>query len=418
MGVIGFLVAAISLAAGVGGGGLNVPLLMLVLSFDAHVATAMSQAMLTGGALAAFIYNFHGAHPTRPQRPLINYELAGLIGASVVAGAQLGSVIHASAPPALILILLCIVLCDAARKGVKNAYKISEKEAKEAETAGAAEAEKSNAQAGGTTGGGPDEADDHAGLVWERANLAKRHLLAFWLLCVSLIVGKNLTCRICTTMWWSLTVAGILILGGFAYKIAHDLSTQHPVDEEDLDFTELAMPLLRYCMLAGLLAALCGIGGGMVIGPILVEMKVPPPVSAATTATTLLVLASSTCLVYACRGTAPWRYAIALSICTFFGAGTGKVLIGRWVKKTGKQSFIVWILAGITIVSTLLMASQGVATVMNDGYQAFYFRNFCRGHRSDLSPQEEMRIAPEIPHEQIDGLFLLAVRNTVECLSW
>merc|ERR1740121_588283 len=51
MAVLGFIVAGISLAAGVGGGGLNVPLLMTVLSFDAHVATALSQAMLTGGAL-------------------------------------------------------------------------------------------------------------------------------------------------------------------------------------------------------------------------------------------------------------------------------------------------------------------------------------------------------------------------------
>mmetsp|Transcript_66700 Transcript_66700/g.118545 ORF Transcript_66700/g.118545 Transcript_66700/m.118545 type:complete len:155 (-) Transcript_66700:49-513(-) len=138
----------------------------------------------------------------------------------------------------------------------------------------------------------------------------------------------------------------------------------------------------------------------MVIGPILMEMKVPPPVTAATTATTLLVLASSTCLVYACRGTAPWRYAVALSICAFMGAGTGKVLIGRWVKRTGKQSVIVWILAGITIVSTLLMASQGVKTVMNDGWAAFYFRNFCSGIRSDVEPQEETRLAPEIPHEK------------------
>jgi len=200
----------------------------------------------------------------------------------------------------------------------------------------------------------------------------------------------------CTTPWWTMTVVAVGVLGAFAWKIAHDLSEQTPVDEHDLDFSQLAIPLARSCIFAGALAALCGIGGGMVIGPMLVEMKVPPPVAAATTATTLLVLASSTSLVYACRGTAPWRYALLLALFTCSGAATGKVLVGRWVAKTGKQSVIVWALAAITIVSTILMANQGIQTVFADGWDAFYFRNFCKGVRNDVSPQEEL----SIPHER------------------
>jgi len=174
--VLAFFVAAISLAAGVGGGGMNVPLLMAVLSFDAHVATAMSQAMLFGGASAAFVYNYAGSHPSCPQRPLINYELASLIGASVVAGAQVGSVIHASAPPALILILLVAVLCDAARKGVNNARKISAKEAEAKDTPAAP----------GAPGDSEDPASDpHIPQIMERSKEAQKRLGIFWALCLA-----------------------------------------------------------------------------------------------------------------------------------------------------------------------------------------------------------------------------------------
>mmetsp|Transcript_114154 Transcript_114154/g.347232 ORF Transcript_114154/g.347232 Transcript_114154/m.347232 type:complete len:143 (-) Transcript_114154:57-485(-) len=120
----------------------------------------------------------------------------------------------------------------------------------------------------------------------------------------------------------------------------------------------------------------------MVMGPILVGLKVPPPVSSATTATTLLVLSSSISLVYICRGFAPRHYSIYLSVITTFGALTGKVLIGRWVRRTGKESALVWALAGITIVSTLLMGSLGLVRAYENGAQAFQFGDLC--HPEDV----------------------------------
>merc|ERR1719401_2646382 len=126
-------------------------------------------------------------------------------------------------------------------------------------------------------------------------------------------------------------------------------------------------------------------------------MKVPPAVAAATTATTLLVLASSTALIYICRGTMPWRYAVLLSSFTAVGASIGKIIAGRWVARTGKQSAIVWTLVAVTVLSTVLMGFQGISTVASDGWSAFYFRPFCGGHRSDLSQQQEI---VDLPHDR------------------
>merc|ERR1719356_1002458 len=105
----------------------------------------------------------------------------------------------------------------------------------------------------------------------------------------------------------------------------------------------------------------------MVMGPILVGLKVPPPVSSATTATTLLVCSSSISLLYALRGFAPLDYSIYLSTMTAAGAFTGKTLVGHWVKRTGKESMIVWMLIGITMASTLLMGGLGLVRVSQNG---------------------------------------------------
>eukprot|EP00415_Alexandrium_ostenfeldii_P002561 UN2561 len=157
------------------------------------------------------------------------------------------------------------------------------------------------------------------------------------------------------------------------------MSNEVPVDENCLDFRELAFPIAKWSFIAGVLAAVCGIGGGMVMGPILVGLKVPPAVSSATTATTLLVLSSSMCLVYICRGVAPKDYSIYLSVITTAGALTGKVLIGRWVRRTGKDSVLVWALAGITIVSTILMGTLGIIRVYQNGLDSIKPGTLCGG---------------------------------------
>merc|ERR1719216_69499 len=109
----------------------------------------------------------------------------------------------------------------------------------------------------------------------------------------------------------------------------------------------------------------------MVMGPILVGMKVPPSVSSATTATTLLGISSCTTLVYLCRGLIPPHYSVYLCLATATGALTGKAVIGFWVRRSGKESMIVWCLAGITVLSATLMGSIGLYRVLENGSASF-----------------------------------------------
>jgi len=441
IGVLAFLIAAFSLAAGVGGGGLYVPLILALLPFDARVATALSQAMLSGGALAALAYNVQQGNPKRPSRPLIDYELALLMGPALMAGAQVGSLIHDTAPNAFLLFLLCAVLSDSARKSVTSAQRISAAEASAPQSAPQPEvqlASKPQEEQAADSDEEPDfdaaqaqkrirttqgdravplstdprlekrktsEALTPSGLSFmargsfvnpgrwfsfhndaargdpeeERAqantNSAKLQLVLVWVLIMTIVISKK-NLPLCSPAWWAVTAFAVASLATYAYVFAKRLGRQVS-DNDSLNYAELAIPLVIRSLFAGTLAAMCGIGGGMVMGPVLVQLKVPPPVSAATTATTLLVLSSSTAVVFLLNDVMPHDYAPYLCCCTATGAMTGKVLIGRWVRRTGRQSVIVWCLAVITVSSTLLMGGLGIFRVWTKGAETLQVRSFC-----------------------------------------
>eukprot|EP00929_Paragymnodinium_shiwhaense_P056295 TRINITY_DN2817_c0_g1_i1.p1 TRINITY_DN2817_c0_g1~~TRINITY_DN2817_c0_g1_i1.p1 ORF type:complete len:404 (-),score=57.64 TRINITY_DN2817_c0_g1_i1:94-1305(-) len=67
-----FIISGLALSAGIGGGGLYVPLLMVFLNFNVQEATGLSQALLAGGSATALVYNLRQRHPTG-LRPMVDY---------------------------------------------------------------------------------------------------------------------------------------------------------------------------------------------------------------------------------------------------------------------------------------------------------------------------------------------------------
>ena len=82
-----FGVAALALAAGIGGGGLYVPTLNLMLRFRPHVAVGLSQCLICGGAIGALMINSRERHPLSRGRPLIDLSLAAFLSPAEMAGA-------------------------------------------------------------------------------------------------------------------------------------------------------------------------------------------------------------------------------------------------------------------------------------------------------------------------------------------
>eukprot|EP00933_Yihiella_yeosuensis_P034440 TRINITY_DN27924_c0_g1_i1.p1 TRINITY_DN27924_c0_g1~~TRINITY_DN27924_c0_g1_i1.p1 ORF type:complete len:347 (+),score=55.65 TRINITY_DN27924_c0_g1_i1:88-1041(+) len=192
----------------------------------------------------------------------------------------------------------------------------------------------------------------------------------------------------CSPMYWILvavTVVALAVLGIVQSLAAISMSDSQPPDngaeeEAELCWTKsTTIQIALWSLFAGTLAALCGIGGGMVMGPKLLDLGFKPQVQSATTATTLFIMSSSTALAFLVQGTAPFDYAIFLGLFTALGAVVGKAVIGFVVKKTRRPSVIMFLLGGIICVSVIVMVITGLADVISDIRQGedLWFRGLC-----------------------------------------
>jgi hypothetical protein len=86
-------VKALSNIAGIGGGGISVPILIGMFGFGSKQAVAISSFSIFITTLATFVLNFRKMHPEKPQVVIIDYSLVTIMMPLVLIGAQLGGLI-------------------------------------------------------------------------------------------------------------------------------------------------------------------------------------------------------------------------------------------------------------------------------------------------------------------------------------
>ena len=230
-----------------------------------------------------------------------------------------------------------------------------------------------------------DDNDDDDNIIMDKEKIAKRNyflerdsrqypkekLICFAILWLGLTLltfikgGKGVPSLVginCSSPWYAVLI-GIQFLwtfgfaAGFAYKITKETSekraVKYPFHSQDVlwDFHKTRFyAFFTFC--AGVIAGLIGIGGGMVLGPLMLVMGIYPRVSTATTATMIVLTSSSVAILYVTSGLVPWQYAITFFSTCFVGAITGKTVIDGYVKRTGKSSILIFMLATIIALAT------------------------------------------------------------------
>jgi uncharacterized membrane protein YfcA len=103
-----YLSGVIASAGGIGGGGVVMPLLLVLGKFPIHQAIILSQCAVFGNNFAQSYINFTRSHPYDVHRPLIYYDIVMVILPSQLGGSFIG-VLIAKIFPETILIILAIV---------------------------------------------------------------------------------------------------------------------------------------------------------------------------------------------------------------------------------------------------------------------------------------------------------------------
>jgi len=451
---------ALILAAGggIGGGGMLVPIYILVGNFTPKEAVPLSNITILGGSIANTFFNFLKKHPfeTDPPpgrkpvlRPRIDFDIVNVMEPMTIAGAVLGSLINKVLPGWLLTIMLMVILAAITIKTVISGRAKWNKENKDRERkANCIATFKSEHEVEPTA----EELDDllvkQLKLEAEEARQKKaeeEHLKAASATEMTSLNGESKTTyssdmqdsKVFTTvderLQWeqhckdriayyeadeaqsfpcfklcllAFVWAGVNVLdlfrGGGSYKGPFDINCgdtgywvftflyipftvavasyvacylmKETVEKDEIGYPwiegdvrwnlkrSIVFPLI--CSTAGIFAGMFGVGGGIVKGPLMNEMGVLPEVTSATAAFMIFFTASAATVSYALYGMILWPYAYVLLVLGFVITAFGQYAVFYVVEKLGRPSLIVFVIAGILGASAIMLAVNGISSVI------------------------------------------------------
>lgn len=171
----------------------------------------------------------------------------------------------------------------------------------------------------------------------------------------------------CSPLYWVSTALFVVILIAISFAIGRKMYLDFERKEGEILWSRhnaRLYPLLA--TVAGTLAGLLGIGGGMVLGPLLLELGVHSRSVAATSATAIFLSSSSSTIQFLILDLLLMDYAILFFIVGVLATLAGQTLVGYLVRKYNRASFIIFSIALVIVVASVLMTVAGVVTILDD----------------------------------------------------
>ncbi|KAM0876218.1 hypothetical protein ACQ4PT_036313 [Festuca glaucescens] len=387
---VGFFGAAFGSVGGIGGGGIFVPMLTLIIGFDPKSSTAMSKCMITGAAVSTVYCNLKLKHPTLDM-PVIDYDLALLIQPMLMMGVSIGVICNVIFPDWLVTVLLIILFLVTSTKAFLKGVETWKNETLIKREAAAKQAERSSEEFEYMpTPTEPDAAaeqktpSDEAESIWKNIYWKQFGLLAFvWAAFLALQVTKNYI-AICSTWYWVLSFLQLPVSVGMSMYQAVCLMQGKRVisSRANKQTSPKAHQLLVYCsfgVTAGVLAGLLGVGGGTVMGPLFLELGIPPQVSSATATFAMMFSSSIAVVEYYLLRRFPVPYALFFTGLAFFAAIVGQRASRKLINLLGRASFIIFILSFFIFISEVTLGGVGISNTIHKMARHEYmgFDNIC-----------------------------------------
>ncbi|KAL4560356.1 hypothetical protein LXL04_032506 [Taraxacum kok-saghyz] len=351
---IGFCGAAFGSVGGVGGGGIFVPMLTLIIGFDPKSATAISKCMIMGAAASTVYYNLKLRHPTLDM-PIIDYDLALLIQPMLMLGISIGVAFNVIFADWMVTVLLIILFIGTSSKAFCRGVDTWKKETIMKKVS-----------------------------LFENVCWKELALLVFvWISFLALQIAKNYTSN-CSTWYWTLNLSQVPITFGVSGYEAVSLYRGTRNISSKGDSTSLTIgQLVLYCtcgILAGMVGGLLGLGGGFIMGPLFLELGVPPQVSSATATFAMMFSASMSVVEYYLLKRFPVPYAVYFLIVATIAAFVGQHVVRKLIVILGRASLIIFILAFTIFVSAISLGGVGISNMIWKIKQHEYmgFENLCK----------------------------------------
>ncbi|KAI3455435.1 hypothetical protein Pfo_012098 [Paulownia fortunei] len=394
--VIGFFGAALGSVGGVGGGGIFVPMLTLIIGFDPKTSTAISKCMITGAAVATVYYNLKLRHPSL-DLPIIDYDLALLFQPMLVLGISIGVIFNVIFAEWMVTVLLILLFIGTSTKAFFKGVETWKKETiikKEAARRSASDSSDNGIEEApykllpaGPTNETRMHLNEHKAtkvsiidnVYWKKLSI----LIAVWLIILLLHVTKDYT-PTCSAAYWIVTFMQIPVaVGASGYQAVCLYKGWRVIEskgEAGIIWTVHQLILCCCCgILAGMVGGLLGLGGGFILGPLFLELGIPPQVSSATATLVMTFSSSMSVIQYYLLRRFPPPYALYFVVVATFAALVGQHLVRKLVSLLRRASLIIFILAFTIFVSAILLGWVGISNIIGkvEGEEYMWFYNIC-----------------------------------------
>jgi uncharacterized membrane protein YfcA len=427
---LGFFLAFIGLflaaGGGIGGGGILVPIYILMLHFRPKYAIPLSNTTVLGGSIANTWINSYKRHPYA-DRPLIDWDFILLMEPLTIAGALVGALLNKLLPEDKVVILLVLLLCATAYTTFRKAFQMYHKESLRIKRQEQSilqqyiydqeqDAQQEEMMELIATTDAPDrqldenhihdteiqkpesesESSTHPTtkpldpeqvrntIMQQEQEVPKNNvkiLIILFLVVLVTNVAKGgstgsfpsplgITCG--STLFW---LANILMLLFILYitfisrlyllsRFESKQSCGYIYVEGDIIWnprTTLIYPMI--CFAAGFFSGMFGIGGGIVFGPLMLALGMPPEVSSATSACMILFTSLTATTSFLVFGLLVLDYAIFCFVLGFISTWIGQVALTLLLKNNPRKSYIAFLIGGVVLISAFLMTIQSIISM-------------------------------------------------------
>ena len=300
----GFAILGLLLAAGggIGGGGILVPIYILILDFPVKHAIPLASSTVLGGSIANNILNAPKRHPNHPRRPLIDWDLILQLEPMTILGALFGAVMNDYMPDIVLVVMMVILLTLTAQKTLSKANALYQKESELLKAQNSSEImpllgriadEPTDMESSCESNSQDDDeklekhvpksGEDDCGREALIDSL-KLSILFVAITILNLLKGEHgesgggpMGLNSCgAACFWAANIAMVAIITVFAvyvrWYILKRLKSGGPV-LSDIEWDESNTVIYpAYAIVAGLVAGLFGVGGGIIKGPLMLAL--------------------------------------------------------------------------------------------------------------------------------------------------
>ncbi|CAL5326364.1 unnamed protein product [Camellia sinensis] len=384
--VVGFLGAALGSVGGVGGGGIFVPMLSLIIGFDPKSSTAISKCMIMGAAGSTVYYNLRLRHPTLDM-PLIDYDLAMLFQPMLMLGISIGVAFNVIFADWMVTVLLIILFIGTSTKALFKGIETWNKETMNKEAAKQLESESKQVDDSGEEykplPSGPAASADEVSLLyniqWKELGL----LVFVWVAFLAVQIMKTYTVT-CSVKYWIMNASQVPIAVSVTlYEAISLYKGTRVIASKGKEITnwKAHMLFLYSCVgiIAGMVGGLLGLGGGFILGPLFLELGIPPQVASATSTFAMVFSSSMSVVQYYLLKRFPVPYAAYFVLVATISAFVGQHVVRRVIAILGRASIIIFILALTIFVSAISLGGVGIANMIEklENHEYMGFENLC-----------------------------------------